>query len=268
MRRAVMLAAGLLPLAAPVSAQEDFRNLDRGRPLRTEDAYPLPLREWEVEAGLRGTLQEAGSGAGGTAELKTGVLRNLEMGIELDGTLAAAADGEATGVEGLGAHALYGLRRETWSWPGVGLRGAVGSPGLGDAGNDGWRTAFDLLLTRSFGRVRLHANAGREWNAEVDAPDAWRLGLAADYPIGLFSRAIMTDVHATLPDDGGRAEVWFEVGTRWQITNTTVLDLGIGTRLDELAEGRGVLEIGLGFSYAFGVPGLVTVPPYPDPRID
>ena len=252
------------PLAA---AQEDFRNLDRGHPLRTEDAYPLPSGEWEVEAGLRGHLQDDASVANGAVELKTGVARNVEFGLELDGTFAGSAD-ESAAIEGLGAHALYGLLRETWSWPGAGLRGEVGSPGIGDEGREGWTGAVDLLLTRSLGRLRLHANAGREWVAGVDGPDVWRVGIAADYPVGLFSRAVMADVYARLPDEGGRANVWLELGTRWQITNSTVFDLALGTRLDELTQGRGNVELGVGVSHAFGIPGLVSVAPYPHPGLD
>jgi hypothetical protein len=35
-------------------AQEDFRSLDAGRPLKVTDAYPKKYLEWELRLGLQG----------------------------------------------------------------------------------------------------------------------------------------------------------------------------------------------------------------------
>ena len=264
---AVALWAGT---ALPLSAQEDFRNTDRGRPLLVEDSYPLELREWEFEFGGRGRLAEGSGqdGAGLRAGLKTGLPRNTQVGLEFE--LAAERDDSGTefGFGGVGAHVLHNLNREAWSWPAFAVRAEVHGPGSASIGRDDWSFELTGLATRSVGRLRLHANGGRRFGTEGRGRDAWRAGLAADYPIGLFSRLVMADVFVEVPEGAGRTRMWLELGSRWQLTNSSVLDLGLATRLDEWEVGRANAALTLGFSLAFGIPGLTPVPPYPNPVLD
>ena len=254
----------------PLAAQEDFRNTDRGRPLLVEDAYPIELREWEFELGGRGRLVEGGgrSAAGVQAGLKTGLLPNTQVGLEFETTLEPTGRGTELGFGGVGAHVLHNLNRETWSWPAFALRAEVHGPGSANIGRDDWSLELTGLATRSIGRLRLHANGGRRFGTEGTGRDAWRAGLAADYPIGLFSRLVMADVFVEVPEEAGRTRMWLELGSRWQLTNSSVLDLGLATRLDEWEAGRANAELTLGVSLAFGIPGLTPVPPYPDPALD
>lgn len=272
-RSILLLAVGLVAVGTggtvgSVDAQEDFRNLDLSRPLLTEDAYPVKLREWEVELGSRGRLSDGGSGAEAVLELKTGPFLNTQAGLELEGVVEDGTDGVASGLESAGVHLLYNVNRETWSWPAFAVRVDARSPGAGEAGHEDWSARLKGIATRSFGRMRVHANAGYDVASRVDGDDAWVAGLAFDYPIGLFSRTVMGDVFMEVPVDRGRTRVWLEAGTRWQLTNVSVLDLGLATRLDEWETGRANVEVVVGLSRVFGIPGLVEVPPYPDPRID
>lgn len=273
-RRSILpLAVGLAAVSTggivgAVEAQEDYRNLDLSRPLLTEDAYPVKLREWEVELGSRGRLAEGGSGAEAVAELKTGLFLNTQAGLELEGVVEDGSDGAASGLESAGVHLLYNVNRETWSWPAFAVRIDARSPGVGEAGREDWSARFKGIATRSFGRTRVHVNAGYDVASRADGGDVWVAGLAFDYPVGLFSRAVMGDVFLEVPVDRGRTRVWLEAGTRWQLTNVSVLDLGLATRLDEWEAGRANVEVVVGLSRVFGIPGLVQVPPYPDPRID
>ena len=264
---AMILLAGTRP--GPINGQEDFRNTDRGRPLFTEDAYPIELREWELELGGRGRLVEGetGSGAGVTAGLKTGLFLNTQVGFEIESVLERYATGTELGLGGAGVSLMHGLRRETWRGPALAVRADAHTPGSQGAGRDDW--AFDLtgIMTRSFDRLRMHANVGHRFAGDGDGGDNWRAGLAVDYPVGLFSRLVMADIYAEVPVDGGRARVWLELGTRWQLTNASVVDLGLATRLDEWDAGRPNLELTVGFARAFGVPGLVRVPSYPEPNL-
>lgn len=264
---AVTLVAATRP--GVVVGQEDFRNTDRGRPLFTEDAYPIELREWELELGGRGRLVEGGtgSGAGAAIGLKTGLFLNTQVGLEVETALEQSSAGTGTGFAGVGASLMHGLRRETWRWPALAVRADAHAPGGGDVGRDDW--AFDVtgIATRSFGRLRMHANAGRRFG-EGAGGDDWRAGLAVDYPIGLFSRLVMADVYTEVPTDRGRSRVWLELGTRWQLTNASVIDVGLATRLDEWEAGRSNFELTLGFARAFGISTLVAVPSYPRPDLD
>ncbi len=124
------------------------------------------------------------------------------------------------------------------------------------------------ILTRSFGRFRLHANGAYDWVSVADGGDFWSGGLAFDYPIGLFSKAILGDVYAEVPAGGGNAGVWAEIGTRFLLTNSTVLDLGLTSRVDQWSDGIANVGVVVGVSHVFGVAGLIKVPPYPNPRIN
>lgn len=264
----ICLLAGTLPGAAV--AQEDFRNTDRGRPLLTEDAYPIEFREWEFELGGHGRLieGETGSGAGAAAGLKTGLFRNVQVGLEVETALEKQAGDAELGLEGVGASFMYGLRRETWGGPALAVRGDAHAPGSERLGRDDW--AFDLtgIMTRSFGRLRMHANAGHHVGGDGSDGDSWRVGIAVDYPAGLFSRLLMADMYAEVPVEGGRSRAWLELGTRWQSTNAMVIDVGLATRLDEWEAGRSNVELTVGITRVFGISGLVGVPAYPEPTLD
>lgn len=267
--RARSAAAGLaLLVGAPGAsdAQEDFRAADLDRPIRVEDAFPVKFREWELELGLRGAAREGGGAVEGRAEVKTGAVLNAEVGLEVE---ASAEDrGNVTaGALSAGWHLLYNFNRETWSWPAFAVRLDVETPGAGPAGQAEWGAALTGIVTRSIDRLRLHANAGYLAAGDQDGGDVWRGGVAFDYPIGLFSKAVMGDVYVELPESAGRARVWLEVGTRWQLTNRSVLDLGVATRLDEWERGRANAELVVGLSRVFGIPALVRVPPLGNPRI-
>ncbi|MFQ5890771.1 MAG: hypothetical protein ACE5JR_12060 [Gemmatimonadota bacterium] len=265
------VAAGLAAIAgsvSPVTAQEDFRSADLDRPIQVEDAYPVKFREWEVELGIRGALREGGDGVSGIGELKTGLFLNGQVGLEIKAGGEDAEGSTAGGIESAGAHLLYNFNRETWSWPAFAARLDVESPGAGRLGRENWAISGKGLATRSFGRLRIHLNGGYAAASAADGGDFWLGGMAFDYPIGLFSRAIMGDIYAEVPNGSGRSRVWLELGSRWQLTNLSVLDFGLATRLDEWERGRGNVELIVGFSRVFGIPGLVTVPSYPNPRIN
>ena len=67
-------------------------------------------------------------------------------------------------------------------------------------------------MTRSFGRVRLHGNGGYTAASQADGGDYWRVGLGSDYPLGLFSRALLADVYVEIPTSQARSRVWVEGG--------------------------------------------------------
>ncbi len=264
-------AIALLAHAAPLAAQEDFMSADLERPLLVEDAFPLKFREWEVELGLRGGPAETGSGLLGIAELKSGLFLNGEVGLEIEaGVQDSGSDvgGSLSGIEAVSAHLLYGLSRETWGWPAFAGRVDVSSPGTGSFGREDWGVQFKGIATRSLGRLRLHANGGYALAGTDDGGDFWLVGVALQYPIGLFSRAILGDIYAELPTGDGRARVWVEFGTRWQLANRSVLDFGIATRLDEWEAGNANVQLVIGISRIFGIPDLVRVSPVSAPRIN
>lgn len=279
-RGSMLTALGALTLASFVSAagaeaQEDFRAADADRPILVEDADPTEFREFEFEFGARGALREGGSELLGIVELKGGLFRNAEVGVGVEAGLSGEGaetpgldGGTAGGIETFGAHLLYGLRRETASAPAVSFRVDLNTPGVGDLGLEDWSAGFKGIATRSFGRLRLHGNGGYVVASDPDGGDLLQLGLGFDYPIGLFSRALLGDVFTEIPVNGGRARVWAELGSRWQLSNWSVLDVGLATRLDEWEAGNANVELIIGLSRVFGIAAFTSVPPYPDPTLN
>lgn len=259
----------LLTVNAPVSGQEDFRAADLDRPTRVEDAFPIKYREWEFEFGSRGELAEGGRGVHTIFEVKTGLFRNAQFGLEVEGGASSGDVGAGTdrGIESAGAHLLVGVARESLSTPAVALRLDAKTPGSGSLGKAGWQAGAKGILTRSVGRARVHANGGYQVASVADGGDFWRVGVGGDYPLGLFSRSVLADVYAEVPTSGGQSRVWVDVGTRLQVSNWSVLDLGVATRLDLWSDGVANVELVVGLSRVFGIAGLVQVDPYPDPPI-
>jgi hypothetical protein len=263
------VASTVILSGGTASAQEDFRSLDAGRPLKVTDAFPKKYLEWEFQSGLKGGLAEGGRRSlEALFELETGLFRNFEIGTSLE--VATRNDGASTtsGFEALEVDALYNFKHEGWTWPAVAVQSAVTVPAGGDLSREDWAWGADLILTRSFAsRLRIHVNGGYLVASEVDGGDYWRGGVAFDIPVGFSSRLIVGDLYTEIPVGTGATRVWAELGSRIQLSNVTVLDVGLTTRLDEWDDGGANIALIVGFSRAFGIGGLVGVPEYPDPRI-
>ena len=251
------------------AAQEDFRSLDPDRPLHVTDAYPKKYMEWEFQVGLEGAWTEAGRKAlGGLLELETGLFRNFEIGAGLEMATEDEAGVARTGVEAVELDGLYNFNHESWAWPAVAVQMGAEIPVGGDLSRDDWAWGVDLILTRSFAnRLRLHANGGYVVASRIDGDDYWRGGLAFDVPMGFGSRILLGDLYAELPVDAGRTRVWAELGTRIQVSNVSVFDLGLATRVDEWQAGSSNVRLVIGLSRVFGIAAWVDVPEYPNPRI-
>jgi len=262
---ALMAALGSHPAAG--RAQEDFRAADLDRPIKVEDATAIEYRAWEFEIGTRGAVREGSQHLETVIELKVGLLRNAQFGVELEPVVERVGTGGGTeaGLESASAHLFYALRRETVSGPALALRIGASTPGTGVVGHQDAQIGFKGVVSRSLGRVRLHGNGGYVVASAPDGGDYWLTGIGADYPIGLFSRAVLADVYAEIPTSGARARIWAEMGMRLQMSNVSVLDIGLATRLDAWDAGKPNVEIVIGIARVFGLG--VDVPDYPNPSL-
>ncbi len=265
----VVVFSGLAASGRAASAQEDFRSLDVGRPLKVTDAFPKKYLEWEFQFGLQSEWMEGGRRSlEGLLDLETGLFRNFEIGAGLE--VATEDDGTrtVTGLQALEVEALYNFKHEGWTWPGIAVQAGVEAPTGDDLSREDWALGADLILSQSFSnRLRAHVNGGYVVASDLDGGDYWRGGLAFDIPMGFSSRLIMGDVYAEIPVDTGPTRTWVELGTRVQVTNLTVIDVGLATRLDEWDRGAANVRLVFGFSRVFGIGGLIRVPEYPNPRI-
>ena len=265
----VFCLAVMLSVPISVMAQDDFRHVDEGRPIRIGDAYPLKFMEWEWQIGTRAEFAEGGNyEAAGVIEFKLGIARNFELAIETHSALTREAGVSQSGIEEFVTHLLFNLNQEGVSMPAFGIRGDLITAGVGAVGRQDPAAAITGLITRTLGGWRAHVNAGHTWASASDGGDYWQGGVGFDRVLGLSSRVLLGDIYVELPADGGQGRVWLDFGSRLQMTKTLVLDAGISARLDEWVDGNSNIGITVGLSRNFGFGALIAVPPYPNPRIN
>ncbi len=246
---ALLGAAWVVP---PAAAQIDYRNLDSGRPTAVEDAYPLERYAFDLSGGYR--FVRTGPGRSQQTfepELQYGLRRGLAVGIKAPWT--------DRGLAGLRLFALFNIRTERPGLPGLALR-LDGALPWGSEGGGGVASIFRLLATRSFGRNRLHLNAGIGVNrpavpAGAEPIPRWSAGLALDHTLIRSSTLLVGEITAERETGGASTAATAAFGLRRQMTPTVVLDAGLSFRV---ARGeRSMPGVTLGVSHSFGIAGLM-----------
>jgi hypothetical protein len=247
----------LLVFATAASAYAiDHKNLDEGRPLRLEDAYPIAHGEFAIEAGAGFTLQRRGADRGlFPVELLYGPLPNLQVGI---GTTLSTDPHEIDDRPKSGdlrLSALYNFNQETLTLPAFAVKLGLDAPTGVDA--HGFGVEAKGIVTKSIERLSLHLNAGYEFitSSQGDERDGrYKLAFGASYPIGAprFTRAtLIGDVFAEQSlHRGDPTTVGTEVGLRYQLTPRIVWDVGVGTEFAGPAE-RSRFSFTTGLSVGF-----------------
>ncbi|NNF28611.1 MAG: hypothetical protein HKN73_15400, partial [Gemmatimonadetes bacterium] len=220
-----LLQATLFAVVFPagLQAQGEYRHLDDGRPTRVEDAYALKFLEWEWQVGAGGFAAGNESyEAEGVFELKVGIARGLQAGVEGHGAWARQVGDSQAGLESVNAHLLYNLNQEGRRSPALALRGDVTVPGGGELSRADPGGRLRLMATRSFGATRIHANAARGWASAADGRDHWEAGVGFDRPLGLRARAVVGDIYAEMPDRGS-PRWWADAWLRLQVSKQSVV---------------------------------------------
>lgn len=250
--------AGLMLAAAAVSpaAAIDHGNLDRRRPLRFEDAYPVAHREAAIESGVGAAVERESSDR---AFLEVQGLYGLfpNMHVEIGSAFSTDPEGieepEKSGDLRLGA--LYNFNQETLYLPAFSVKGEADFP----TGVDSDKEDFELtgIATRSFGRLGLHLNAGLLFvgDAEGDARDErYRIVPGASFPIGAprhTRTTLLADLFMEQSDTRGGDETYgAEAGVRYQLSSRFVIDAGVGSEFDGPSRRKPFYGTA-GLSYAF-----------------
>ncbi len=244
---------GLLVVPTIAAAQHDYRNLDRGRPVITDDAYPVELGALEVMTPASFSRTDGSSDWMIEPEVMWGAFANGMVGL---GAPIALVDGG--GLAGLRPFAFYNFNTEMPTLPALALR-LDGSVPIGSLGGDGIVGSITALVTRSFGTTRLHLNGsvglGDVADAPLDdAPSAWSVSLGIDHTLWRQSAVLMADVQLAEPFGGGASAVLGGAGVRLQMTPGMVFDVGLVRRLSR--EGPD-LSIRTGFTHALALTGGV-----------
>ncbi|HLZ34290.1 MAG TPA: hypothetical protein VKP13_09740, partial [Nitrospira sp.] len=150
---------------------------------------------------------------------------------------------------------LYNFNTETIHLPALALRVEADLPtGVNSQGVD---TQVTGILTRSFGRLRAHLNAGYTVLGSPqgqERPGAYRAVAAVSYPLGYptsFRDTLIASVYTRQSDlRGQRNNTGVEIGIRHQLTSRVVLDGGLGTEFYGPAD-RAALLGTVGLSVGF-----------------
>jgi hypothetical protein len=258
MRRVVITfcLALLAGLTASAVYAIDHDNLDEGRPLRLEDAYPIAEGEWALETGA-GLSAQRKSRARGFFPLDVlyGLAPNLQVSV---GTTLLTDPKQIEGQTKSGdiqLSGLYNFNQETLSLPALGLRVTLNVPtGIESSGVD---FRVKGLVTKSIGRLSVHCNPAYEvfsGTKPFERDSRYDLALGASYPVGAPKHTLTTllgDVFTEqAPRRGDPQIVGAEAGVRHQWTPWTVLDAGVGTEFAGPAN-RASVFFTAGFSVGF-----------------
>ena len=253
---ALLALAGIVLASVRPASAIDHKNLDEGRPLRLEDAYPIATGELALEAGGGFTLQRRGPNRGEfPVQLLWGALPNLqlEIGTALLTDPHAVDEQSKSGDLRLGA--LYNFNQETLWVPALAAKLEVNLPtGVDSSGVD---VELKGIVTKSFDRVSLHLNAAYEFlngTTRGDRDGRYELALGASVPVGAprYTRTtLLADLFTEQSVRRGEDNVvGVEAGFRHQLTPRLVIDAGLGTEFAGPAE-RSPLFGRIGASFAF-----------------
>ncbi len=257
MRHVVKIVCLALLAGLPASTYAiDHDNLDEGRPLRLEDAYPIAHGELAIETGA-GLSAQRKSWTRGLFPLEVlyGLAPNLQVSL---GTTLFTDPRQIEGQTKSGdlqLSGLYNFNQETLSLPALGLRVTVNMPtGTASSGVD---VRVKGLVTKSFDRLSLHFNPAYEvfsGKQPFERNGRYELALGASYPVGAPKHTLTTvlgDLFTEQAPRRGEPQIaGVEIGVRQQWTPWTVLDAGIGTEFAG-PPNRASVFLTVGFSVGF-----------------
>jgi len=215
-----------------VFGQADYRNLDPGRPIAIEDAYPLEFRAFEFQVGIPRYSREGGNHQiSFEPELKWGFAKDWQFGIS--GENATVSNGHRTNsFRDTQLHLLYNLNQENFTLPAIAFRPEATVP-TGAIGSENVHAALKAIASKSFGMNRVHFNASYAIGP-TEAPgrggdlvNRYFYGAAYERTFPIEFLTLLVDVYAVKPIQSATTEVIADFGTRYQFTPVWVLDAGV-----------------------------------------
>jgi len=256
MRPLTLVSLAVLLCLVPPAHAIDHKNLDEGRPLRLEDAYPIASGELALEAGVGFTLQRRGADrALLPLEVLYGAYPNLQFGLGSHVSTDPHEIDEQAKSGDLQLSVLYNFNQETLTVPALGVKLTLNVPtGVDSSGAD---VELKGIVTKSFNRVSVHLNAAYAvltGTRRHERDGQYQFIVGASYPVGAprYTRTtLVADVFIQQAPRRGESEiVGAEVGFRHQLTPRLVLDAGIGSEFTGPAD-RSRFFITTGLSVGF-----------------
>lgn len=257
--------------ASSVSAQTDYYNTDRGRPVQIEDAYVTERHAFELRlAPVR--LERSNDGIynwGLEPEIAYGILPRTQIEVGLPLAYVEVGRQRNAGLAGLDFSIMHNLNVETEKIPALGVRADLLAP-VGSLAADHAFASFTGMATRTTRWIRFHVNG--QYTAGPSAPPAalgasrvggpaaqevsrWLLGGAIDKTYPLSALLITAEFYGSKPiESGSRVEYTTGAGLRYQQSPTLALDAGLGRRLNGE---NPAWFLTFGTAYAFGIRSLI-----------
>lgn len=217
--------------AAFAFGQADYRNLDPGRPIAIEDAYPLEFRAFEFQLGARHSREEGRRQISFEPELKWGFAKDWQFGITGENTTLSNSQ-RTNSFRDTQLHLLYNLNQETFTLPAIAFRPEVIFP-MGILGSENTHAALKAIVSKTFGMNRVHLN-GSYTAGPTEAPgrggdlvNRYFYGAAYERTFPIEFLTLLADVYAVKPIQSAPTEVISDFGARYQLTPVWVLDAGI-----------------------------------------
>lgn len=235
MRNRMAVGMLLLAISPAVALALDHDNLDPNRPIGMEDAYPIAKGEIGVEGGVRFNDPRQGrTRVTFQPQILYGAFANTQIEIQGDLFTDPSTLTGANKSGDLHLAMLYNFNTETIDLPAFAVRVEVELPtGVNSKGVD---TQMTGIMTRSFGRLRTHLNAGYTILGSPqgqERPGTYRVVGAVSYPLGYptsFHDTLIASVYTRQSDLRGQCNnSGVELGLRHQLTSRIVLDGGLGT---------------------------------------
>lgn len=256
MRKIILITLGICAGLTQFAQAIDHKNLDEGRPLRLEDAYPTAAGEWVLETGLGYSMERRSPDhALFPMEILYGAFPNFQASV---GTTLLTNPRSVDGPKKSGdvhLSGLYNFNQETLRMPAFGLKASVNLPsGVRSRGVD---VEIKGLITKSFDRLSLHLNPAYQFIGRRNAGERrgiYKFALGASYPIGapMHTRTTLVgDLFAEQSTKHGESNIYgVEAGFRHQLTQRIVWDFGVGSELAGPAQ-RSTIFATTGFSIGF-----------------
>jgi hypothetical protein len=237
--------------------QADYRNLDAGRPIAIEDAYPIEFRAFEFEIGIpRFSREEGHNTLSFEPELKWGFAKDWQVGISGENT-TLFNDRTMNSFRDTQIHALYNLNQESFMLPAIGFRPEMTFP-TGGMGSENVHAALKGIISKSIGLNRIHVNGSYTIGPTENSGRGGELvnrylyGAAYERTFPIEFLVLLADIYAVKPIDSASTEVIADLGARYQITPVWVLDAGLFTGIRKGPD----FGFTVGLSYIFSFRGL------------
>lgn len=163
----------LLFVAGPLAAQTEYHELEAGRPVGIEDAFPTARQAIELQLAPV-TVEQFGNGlTRATLEpaITYGILPRTD--IELFAPFIFREHGETPthGITQFGIAGLYNFNNESRLLPAFAVKGEIAFP-AGGSPTSGTLYEGRAIATRTFGGFRVHLNVGYSSYHVAPAPPA------------------------------------------------------------------------------------------------